>query len=105
MTSIEIQDHIHVYSMITFRDGKRIPGIVVNKYNVETTSIEFYFIAHTDMQNYKTAFEKYDRATCNSLSRLLDIREIINIKPVSLADYKIIMQLIDEQQQLLNSYR
>jgi hypothetical protein len=99
MTSIEIQDYVHVYSMFSFKNGNRIPGIIVNKYNPETSQVEYYFIAHNDMTAYKTAFEKYDRKTCSRLSRRINIDELQDIQQVSLADYKIIMQLMNEQQQ------
>jgi hypothetical protein len=103
MTAIEIQDYIHVYSMFTFRDGSHVPGIVINKYNVSTMQVDYYFIEHADMQSYKTAFEKYDRETCMSLSRKLEINDVMRIRPVSLSDYKIIMQLLDEQRSLMNA--
>jgi len=103
MTAIELQDYIHVYSMFTFRDGRHVPGIVINKYNVVTMQIDYYFIDHADMQSYKTAFEKYDRETCMSLSTKLDVLDVVRIRPVSLTDYKIIMQLLDEQQRLMNA--
>ena len=102
MTTMEIQDYIHVYSMFSFRNGDHVPGIVVNKYNVSTTQVEYYFISHADMQSYKTAFEKYDRETCARLSMRLNIEDVIHIRPVTLADYKIIMQLMDERQKLIN---
>ncbi len=103
MSAIEIQDYIHVYCMFSFRNGSHVPGIAINKYNVSTTQVDYYFIAHADMQAYKTAFEIYDRVTCDRLSRKLNIDEVMGIRPVSLADYKIIMQLIDERQQVLKS--
>ena len=105
MTSIELQDFLHIYSMFSFRDGSKVPGILVNKYNVTTTQVEYYFIAHADMHAYKTAFERYDSETCNLLSRQINIDDLQNIRPVSLADYKIIMQLIEERQQLINMSR
>ena len=105
MTSIEIQDFLHIYSMFSFRDGSKIPGIVVNKYNVSTTQVEYFFIAHHDMHAYKSAFEKYDTETCGQLSKRINTDDLQNIRPVSLADYKIIMQLMDERQQLINMYR
>ena len=105
MTSIEIQDFVHIYSMFSFSDGTKAPGIIVNKYNVSTMQIDYFFIAHDDMQAYKAAFEKYDRETCSKLSRQVNINELQNIRPVSLADYKIIMQLMDERNQLINMYR
>lgn len=101
MTTIEIQDYLHLYSMLSFRDGKSAPGIVVNKYNVSTLQVEYYFIAHVDMQSYKSAFENYDRETCIRLSIKLNVEEVVRIRPVSLADYKIIMQLLDERQRLI----
>jgi hypothetical protein len=97
MTSMEIQDYVHVYSMFCFRNGNQMAGIIVNKYNVSTTQVEHYFIAHHDMQAYKTAFEKYDRKTCSQLSKRINIDEVQSIRPVSLADYKIILQLMNEQ--------
>ena len=103
MTAIELQDHLHVYSMFSFRDGRNVPGIVVNKYNLYSMQVEYYFIAHADMQNYKSAFENYDKETCVRLSKKLDVEDLLRIRPVSLADYKIIMQLMDEKEQMLNA--
>ena len=105
MTSIEIQDFIHIYSMFSFSDGSKIPGIVVNKYNVSIAQVEYYFIAHDDMHAYKTAFDKYDRDTCVQLRKRINIEDILNIRPVSLADYKMIMELMNERQQLINMYK
>jgi len=105
MTPIEIQDFIHIYSMFSFKDGSKIPGIVVNKYNVTNALVEYYFIAHDEMHAYKSAFEKYDRETCSRLSKRILTEDIINIRPVSLADYKIIMELMNERQHLINTYK
>jgi len=104
MTSIEIQDYIHVYSMFSFRDGRKMAGIVVNKYNVATTQVDYYFISQENMHGYKSAFEKYDPETCGRLSTKISVEDIQNIRPVSLADYKIIMQLMDERQKILQTY-
>ena len=103
MTAIEIQDYLHLYSMFSFRDGRHVPGIVVNKYNLSSTQVEYYFIAHADMQSYKSAFENYDKETCIRLSIKLNVEDVLRIRPVSLADYKIIMQLLDERQLLIHS--
>jgi hypothetical protein len=54
------------------------------------------------MQSYKNAFERYDKETCNRLSIQVKVSDIINVKPVSLSDYKIIMQLLQERNQRLN---
>ena len=105
MTSIEIQDHIHVYSMFSFRDGRKEPGIVINKYNMTNSMLEFYFINHTDMNAYKTAFETYYRTKCDALSHKISIEDIISIRPVSLSDYRMMMQLLDDRAQLLNANR
>src|SRR5438045_2034695 len=105
MTSIEIQDHIHVYSMFSFRDGRKEPGIVINKYNVSNSMLEFYFINHTDMNTYKIAFETYNREKCDSLSQKISIENIISIRPVSLSDYRMMMQLLDDRTQQLNANR
>ncbi|MFN8143408.1 MAG: hypothetical protein U0073_03215 [Bacteroidia bacterium] len=105
MTAIEIQDFIHVYSMFSFRNGAKEPGIIINKYNLTLSEIEYYFIPQLHMQAYKTAFEKYEKETCARLSKQINIDDILNIRPVSLNDYKIIMQLLEERNQRLNSYR
>jgi hypothetical protein len=97
MTAIEIQDFIHVYSLIAFRDGRRESGILVNKYNSSTGCVDFYFIEHSDMQAYKTAFENYDHQACARLSTCIDLNEINSVRPVTLADYRIIMQLLAEK--------
>lgn len=102
MTAIEIQDFIHVYSMFSFRNGTKEPGIIINKYNLILSEIEYYFIPQLHMQAYKTAFEKYDKETCARLSVKTNLEDILNIRPVSLSDYKIIMQLLEERNQRLN---
>ena len=102
MTILELQDYIHVYSMFTFRDGKKEPGICINKYNIAAGHIEYYFIPQINMQAYKTAFDRYDKETCRKLSVLLKPEDLVNIRPVSLDDYKIIMQLLQERNQLIN---
>jgi hypothetical protein len=100
MTAQEIQDFIHLYSIVSFRGGRKESGILVNKYNASDACVEYYFIEHSDMPAYKVAFENYDRETCRRLSEKVNLDEIVNIRPVSLADYRIIMQLIDERNKM-----
>ena len=102
MTTLELQDYIHVYSMFSFRDGRKEPGICINKYNLPLGQIEYYFIPQIHMQAYKNAFEKYDKETCSRLSQLIKSDDLVNIRPVSLSDYKVIMQLLHERNQLLD---
>lgn len=103
MSTIDIQENSNVYSMFSFRDGRREPGMMINKYNLESGQIEHYFIHQLHMQAYKSAFEKYDRETCSQLSEKINSEDIISIRPVSLHDYKLIMELLHERNQLLNS--
>lgn len=102
MTTIEIQDFIHVYSMFSFKDGRKEPGIIINKYNLEKAEVEFFFIPQDQMNAYKNAFDRYDKETCRRLSQHVEVDQIINIRPVSLADYKVIMQLLAERNQRLS---
>jgi hypothetical protein len=88
--------------MFSFRDGRKEPGICVNKYNLKLGEIEYYFIPQEHMHAYKTAFEKYDKETCARLSIKLNANELISVRPVSLNDYRFIMQLLSERNQLLN---
>ena len=103
MTTQELQNHIHVYSMFSFRDGKREPGICINKYNIPEGKLEYFFIPQNNMQLYKSAFLKFDKETCMKLSMPITCDDVINIRPVSLADYKMIMELILETKQQANS--
>jgi hypothetical protein len=89
--------------MFSFRDGRKEPGICINKYNITQAQIEYYFIPQIHMQAYKAAFDRYDKETCMRLSVLLKAEELISIRPVSLSDYKVIMQLLHERNQLLNA--
>ena len=102
MTTLELQDYLHIYSMFSFRDGKQEPGICINKYNITTAQIEYYFIHQFNMQAFKAAFDRYDKEACKALCTLINSENIISIKPVSLSDYKIIMQLLHERNDLLN---
>ena len=99
MTSHDLQDYIHVYSMFSFRNGRKEAGIVINKYNITLGKVEYYFIPQIHMQAYKNAFEKYDKESCNRLSLQINPEELINIRPVSLSDYKVIMTLLNERNQ------
>ena len=105
MSTIEVQDFIHVYSMFSFRDGRKQPGIIVNKYNVSAACVEYFFINQSDMGAYRQAFEGYDREACARLSHRISVDDILNIRPVSLADYKMTMQLLDERNQQLSANR
>lgn len=101
MTSIEIQDHLNVYSIFSFRDGRKEPGLLINRYNLQLSQVEYYFIRQENMQAYKSAFERYDRDTCARLIEKLEPADVASIRPVSLSDYKIIMQLLHERQELM----
>jgi hypothetical protein len=105
MTTQELQDYIHVYSMFTFKDGRKMPGICINKYNLKAGEIEYYFVSQENMHAYKTAFDKYDKDTCMSLCTKLEAKDLLNIRPVSLSDYKVIMQLLSERNQLMSYQR
>ncbi|CAN5473277.1 hypothetical protein BH11BAC1_BH11BAC1_00700 [soil metagenome] len=105
MNTIEVQDFIHVYCMFSFRDGRKLPGIIVNKYNVAAGRVEYFFINQSDMATYRAAFDNYDRESCSKLSQLIKVEDILNIRPVSLADYKMTMQLLTERSQLINAAR
>jgi hypothetical protein len=88
--------------MFSFRDGRKEPGICINKYNIVSAQIEYYFIPQYNMQEYKTAFERHDKEKCKILSSLMHAEDILNIRPVSLSDYKMIMELVDERNQRIN---
>jgi hypothetical protein len=55
------------------------------------------------MQTYKNAFDRYDKETCNRIAQHVDVSSILNIRPVSLSDYKIIMELLAERNQRLSA--
>ena len=105
ITTLELQEFIHVYSMFSFHDGRKEAGICINKYNLTTAQIEYYFIPQINMQAYKTAFERYEKETCSRLSTLLKPEDLMCVRTVSLSDYKIIIQLLQEKNQLLNSHK
>jgi hypothetical protein len=87
MSPTELLEHTHVYSMFSFRNGTKEPGIIVNKYNLTENTVEYFFINHTDMNSYKKAFEKYDTTTCNTLLHKVNPDDILRIDAVSLSDY------------------
>ena len=103
MTSLEIQESINVYSMITFWDGRKEPGILISRYNIQQSRIEYYFVPQDNMQAYKNAFDRYDREACMELAEAVLPEVLVTIRPVSLSDYKMIMQLIGERNQLINA--
>ena len=93
MKIAEIQDYISVYSMIRFADGHREPGIIMSRYNDSESGIDYFFIQHNYMNDFKKADEKSDYKTCDRLSSPIDLDEIVNISPINLSDYKEILEL------------
>jgi hypothetical protein len=105
MTAIELQDFLHVYSMVSFRNGRKEPGLLVNKYDAVLQQVRFYFIPQAEMQVYKAAFERYDRDTCNRILQAVEAADILAVRPVSLSDYKMILQLLHERNKELSQIR
>lgn len=105
MSALEIQEYLHLYSMFSFKDGRKEAGILINKYNIIKGEIEYLFVPQLNMQAYKSAFENYDRDTYSSLVEIIDADQLLSISPVTLSDYKIIMELLQERKQLLNTMR
>lgn len=103
MTALEIQDAINVYSMFTFWDGRKEPGILINRFNLQRSQVEYFFVPQENMQAYKNAFERYDREACIELVEPIAPEDLVSIRPVSLSDYKMILQLIGERNQQLAS--
>lgn len=103
MAPQEIQDFIHVYSVFSFKDGHKEPGICINRYNVATAKVEYYFIPQVNMPAYKNAFDRFDKESCKNLCILMNPEEVLSIRPVSLADYKLIMELLEERKKLVHS--
>lgn len=103
MTNLDIQDSINVYSMITFWDGRKEPGILISRYNIQRSQVDYYFVPQENMQAYKNAFDRYDRDACMELVEQVQPEDLVSIRPVSLSDYKMIMQLIGERNQLINA--
>jgi hypothetical protein len=93
MSTLELQNCVHLYSMFSFGDGRIEPGIMVAKYNITELATEYYFIHHNDMSEYKQAFENSDMQICNHLSHKINTEEVISVQPVSLKDYKAFMQM------------
>jgi hypothetical protein len=97
MSPTELIEHTHVYSMFCFRNGRKEPGIIVNRYNLTEGNVEYFFISHSDMHEYKKAFEKYDTETCKRLSVKIHAEEIVRIESVSLSDYMKLMQIAEKE--------
>lgn len=105
MTAIELQDFLHVYSMVSFRNGRKEPGLLINKYDGVLQQVCFYFIPQAEMQIYKAAFDRYDREVCNRILQRTEPADILAVRPVSLSDYKMILQLLNDRNQELSQMR
>ena len=92
MSTAEIQDALNLYSMITFWDGRTEPGILISHYNIHRSGMEYYFVAHDNMQAYKNALDRFDRDTYRLLTETVDPRDVVSIHAVSLREFKSIMQ-------------
>ena len=99
MTSADIQDFINVYSMVRFSDGHREPGILMNKYNIHDACINYFFVQHNAMNDFKKAQDQSDHFICDRLSSPIDLEEIVSISPINLSDYKAILELHAEYKQ------
>lgn len=92
MSTVELQDALNLYAMITFWDGRKEPGLLISRYNIPRSATEYYFVAHDNMHHYKNALERFDRETYLEVSEPVDPQDVIAIHPVSLSEYKSIMQ-------------
>jgi hypothetical protein len=101
MTALEIQDALNVYSMITFWDGRKEPGILINRFNIQRSRVEYFFVPQEHMQAYKNAFDRFDRDACMELIEPVVPEDLVSIRPVSLSDYKMILQLIGERNRMV----
>lgn len=99
MDAAEIQDFINVYSMIRFADGHREPGIIMSKYNINESCLDYFFVQHNYMNDYKKASDRSDHITCEHLSVPIDLDEIVSISPINLTDYKLILEIHNEYRQ------
>jgi len=97
MSPVELIEHTHVYSMFSFRNGRREPGIVINKYNLAESKVEYYFVAHKDLNEYKKAFERYDTETCSRLATKIHAEEVMRIEAVSISEYKKLMAVAESE--------
>jgi hypothetical protein len=66
---------------------------------------EFYFVSHDDMIGYKIAFENSDREICDRLCNRIHAEDIESIQSVSISDYRMQMQLLDQRSRQLNLNR
>jgi len=96
MQATEIHDYINVYSMVRFADGHREPGIIMNKYNIGLGSMDYFFVEHNNMNDFKKAYDVADYTACDRLILPVDLEEIISISPINLSDYKAILELHNE---------
>ena len=101
----ELQNYLHVYSMFAFIDGRNEAGIMISRYNIAELQVEYYFVSHQNMSEYKEAFDSFDMSTCNRLCLKVETDDIVGIHPVSLKDYKAIMQLTSLNNKRINASR
>ena len=95
MTHYDLRDAINVYSLFTFSDGRKLPGMLISRYNIKQACVDYYFVPQENLQAYKTAFEQYDREKCMDLIDPVSPSDLMSISPVSLSDFKSIMQQLN----------
>ncbi|MEO0312664.1 MAG: hypothetical protein RIQ89_2321 [Bacteroidota bacterium] len=79
MSNIDIQNSLHQFGTITFSNGSKDQGIVIAKYNLTSSAIEYFFIAASQLENYKQAIEKHDHSTAQNLRQAVAIENISQI--------------------------
>ncbi|MFM7218421.1 MAG: hypothetical protein ACKO1U_10410 [Bacteroidota bacterium] len=88
MDTLTLNEARNIFSTIEFVNGHSAPGLIVSRFELLLGTEEFRFVPQSNMHDYKSAFEKFDRETCEKLSVKITPEQIKDIRTVSLADFK-----------------
>lgn len=80
MSTKEIHDYVHQQGIITFSDGNKNEGIIIAKYNIAASRIEYFFVPTSKLQEYKRANDSHDYLTLNTLRQPIDITKVNNVQ-------------------------
>jgi hypothetical protein len=82
MSTFTLQQFIGMYCMFLFNDGSAQAGMIVNRFNVPDSSIEYFFVPEENINVYNQAKEEFNTEMYAELRQPIEVEEIVSATPL-----------------------
>lgn len=82
MSTFTLQQFIGMYCMFLFNDGSAQAGMIVNRYNVPESTVEYFFVPEENINVYNQAKEEFKTELYATLREPIQVEEIVSATPL-----------------------